>query len=363
MAEREYTPTEADRHFIQTAGAHAAEYTPTEAEMREVSISTFGDPHGEGAAFDRGVARIKAEVRAEERAKRLDREQVKEVADALGTLAEMIADGLSMDDLYTHLHEHQATLLSALALEPETREESGQALHIEEDGSHIYWADPVEGCWVAFRRVDCVGEEELPDRRLPVSEDREVIDAEQVDIHGANVRLLKCGDRVRFKAEETHRDDWHGPRTFEATVDRVLSESSSRFGARIFTQEQISDGEGGSENDFYMDDDWTVTRLASLAPDPEAREEHAFDDSEGSAFCACGAGPFSNFGGSPLPAYRRHVAEAKPREVTDAEVEAAARVLDPDLWRSDHKAYREAQQAFCYNVRDALEAAREVSRG
>ena len=41
-------------------------------------------------------------------------------------------------------------------------------LRIDDDGVHIYWADPIEGCWVAFRRVDCVGEEELPNRRLPV---------------------------------------------------------------------------------------------------------------------------------------------------------------------------------------------------
>lgn len=42
-----------------------------------------------------------------------------------------------------------------------------QELRYDEDGLHIYWLDPVEGCWVAFRRVDCVGEEELPERRLP----------------------------------------------------------------------------------------------------------------------------------------------------------------------------------------------------
>lgn len=42
-----------------------------------------------------------------------------------------------------------------------------QELRYDEDGLHIYWFDPVEGCWVAFRRVDCVGEEELSERRLP----------------------------------------------------------------------------------------------------------------------------------------------------------------------------------------------------
>lgn len=64
-------------------------------------------------------------------------------------------------------------VFSSLALEPETREETGPALRIDDDGAHIYWADPVEGCWVAFRRVDCVGEEELPERRLPAPDARE----------------------------------------------------------------------------------------------------------------------------------------------------------------------------------------------
>lgn len=56
---------------------------------------------------------------------------------------------------------------------PEAREETGPALRIDDDGAHIYWADPVEGCWVAFKRVDCVGEEELPERRLPAPDARE----------------------------------------------------------------------------------------------------------------------------------------------------------------------------------------------
>ena len=41
--------------------------------------------------------------------------------------------------------------------------------------------------------------------------------------------------------------------------------------------------------------------------DRVARE---LDDSEGSAFCTCGAGPFPSFRTSPLPAFRRHIAEA-----------------------------------------------------
>ena len=62
---------------------------------------------------------------------------------------------------------------------PEAREDAGPALRIDDDGAHIYWADPVEGCWVAFKRVDCVGEEELPERRLPAPEAREITDAER----------------------------------------------------------------------------------------------------------------------------------------------------------------------------------------
>ncbi|PRI11899.1 hypothetical protein [Leucobacter massiliensis] len=41
-----------------------------------------------------------------------------------------------------------------------------EELRIDDDFLHIYWRDPVEGCWVAYRRVDCVGEEELPTNRL-----------------------------------------------------------------------------------------------------------------------------------------------------------------------------------------------------
>ena len=39
-------------------------------------------------------------------------------------------------------------------------------LRMEDDYQHIYWFDPVEGCWVAYRRADCVGEEELPQGTL-----------------------------------------------------------------------------------------------------------------------------------------------------------------------------------------------------
>jgi len=41
-----------------------------------------------------------------------------------------------------------------------------EGLRVDDDWLHIYWRDPVEGCWVAYRRADCVGEEELPSGRL-----------------------------------------------------------------------------------------------------------------------------------------------------------------------------------------------------
>lgn len=53
-------------------------------------------------------------------------------------------------------------LLTALATSPADE----TALRVDDDWQHIYWHDPVEGCWVAYRRVDCVGEEELPSTRL-----------------------------------------------------------------------------------------------------------------------------------------------------------------------------------------------------
>lgn len=70
----------------------------------------------------------------------------------------------------------------------EAREDAGPALRIDDDGAHIYWADPVEGCWVAFKRVDCVGEEELPERRLPAPEAREIPDAEVAAAYSAFVQ-------------------------------------------------------------------------------------------------------------------------------------------------------------------------------
>lgn len=35
-------------------------------------------------------------------------------------------------------------------------------IRVERDGSYLYWFDPVENCWVAFRRIYCVAEDELP---------------------------------------------------------------------------------------------------------------------------------------------------------------------------------------------------------
>lgn len=77
-------------------------------------------------------------------------------------------------------------------------------------------------------------------------------------IHEGNVHLLEPGDRLRFRASEYHRDDWHGPREFEATVRGTIL--NSRFGPRICTIEKIDDDEeeGSFEDDFYLDDDWII---------------------------------------------------------------------------------------------------------
>ncbi len=56
-------------------------------------------------------------------------------------------------------------------------QEPSEELQIEEDYSHIYWRDPLEGCWVAYRRADCVGEEELPPTTLAA---QPVLDPEKV---------------------------------------------------------------------------------------------------------------------------------------------------------------------------------------
>ncbi|MBB2956803.1 hypothetical protein [Pseudoclavibacter helvolus] len=103
---------------------------------------------------------------------------------------------------------HVEWIDAVLALEPEAREEAGPALRIDDDGAHIYWADPVEGCWVAFRRVDCVGEEELPERRLPAPEAREVTDVE-----------VEAAARVLFAREEPDMNDWRWSRPNPHTPD------------------------------------------------------------------------------------------------------------------------------------------------
>lgn len=80
---------------------------------------------------------------------------------------------------------------------------------------------------------------------------------ESNSINYGNVHRLERGDRVHFKAEESHRSDWNGPREFDVTVSRTILHS--RFGPRIVTYEKIGDDE---ENDFYLDDDWTISLIA-----------------------------------------------------------------------------------------------------
>ena len=71
----------------------------------------------------------------------------------------------------------------------------------------------------------------------------------------ANIHLLKRGDRIRFRAREHHRDDWKGPRDFEATVQRTVL--TSRFGPRIITHEEINN-DGEPYDDLYLEDDWII---------------------------------------------------------------------------------------------------------
>ena len=129
----------------------------------------------------------------DERAKRPDREQIARIQFEIDNVHQIHGEtclcGFKSSRSRSRT-EHLTALFAdaVLALEPEAREDAGPALRIDDDGAHIYWSDPVEGCWVAFRRVDCVGEEELPERRLPAPEAREITDAEVAVAYSAFVQ-------------------------------------------------------------------------------------------------------------------------------------------------------------------------------
>lgn len=139
-----------------------------------------------------------ADTLRDERAKRPDREQIDRIQFEIDNVHQIHGDtclcGFTSSRSRSRT-EHLTALFAeaVLALEPEAREEAGPALRIDDDGAHIYWADPVEGCWVAFRRVDRVGEEELPERRLPAPEARE--EHRPVDIEPSDTVCAKCSRR------------------------------------------------------------------------------------------------------------------------------------------------------------------------
>lgn len=68
---------------------------------------------------------------------------------------------------YRYLPEDVREYIEAY-LEADTAPREDRALRAEPDYSYIYWRDPVEGCWVAYQRADCVGDEELPTQKLPM---------------------------------------------------------------------------------------------------------------------------------------------------------------------------------------------------
>lgn len=195
VAEQEYTPTEARlRDRVKgSLGEYAHEFgIDGEAAMDEWIDQALADRDNRVRADEHAKLqdrieeleknlsyeveqKIKlADTLRDERAKRPDREQIDRIQFEIDNVHQIHGDaclcGFKSNRSRSRT-EHLTALfadavLSSLALEPEAREEAGPALRLDDDGAHIYWADPVEGCWVAFRRVDCVGEEELPERRL-----------------------------------------------------------------------------------------------------------------------------------------------------------------------------------------------------
>ncbi|MBF4459506.1 hypothetical protein [Pseudoclavibacter sp. VKM Ac-2867] len=105
------------------------ERTPTKAEMRATYISAgyfVEDEHRraeveaqDGAEFDRGLTRITAQVLAEERAKRPDREQVNATAEHLRGMVDSLDEHAGHGEIAEQLEEARRMVL---ALEPETRE-------------------------------------------------------------------------------------------------------------------------------------------------------------------------------------------------------------------------------------------------
>ncbi|UOR02041.1 hypothetical protein MUN77_01535 [Leucobacter allii] len=110
----------------------------------------------------------KAENAAVARAIRLWTRQVRSELEATReanvSLGELYLSG--MDSALRQAEEHAARIENDLYGDEPAPSPDREKLRIEDDYQHIYWFDPTEGCWVAYRRADCVGEEELPHRAL-----------------------------------------------------------------------------------------------------------------------------------------------------------------------------------------------------
>lgn len=52
----------------------------------------------------------------------------------------------------------------------EIRERLSAVVLPTEDDPHLYRFDPTEGCWIAYRPVDCVGAEELPGEPIDLAD-------------------------------------------------------------------------------------------------------------------------------------------------------------------------------------------------
>ena len=101
------------------------QYVPTEAEMEKGYVDYGLNPQADAAEFRRGIERIKAQVRADERAKRPDRAALERIA------AECEAD-IPYDDGNETAKLIGKRIREALALEPETDQELQDRIEVLE---------------------------------------------------------------------------------------------------------------------------------------------------------------------------------------------------------------------------------------
>ena len=80
-----------------------------------------------------------------------------------------------------------------------------------------------------------------------------------------------------------------------------MSESLRDRVARVLGEAHTSDGRRAVPAGD------TTARADALIAAGLVAVQYELDDSEGSAFCTCGAGPFPNFAVSPLPYFQEHL--------------------------------------------------------